>query len=61
MYKRELTGLALLAFFVGLVMTGLGGWADMVGKPLLITKQHAWNDGLILMVASIFLVLLARQ
>ncbi len=38
-----------LAFFLvamSAISTGLGGWADMTGSPFVITRQHAWNDGI---------------
>lgn len=60
MYKKELTFLAILTFFFALVLTGLGGWSDMLGKPFIVTKQHAWNDGLFLIGVAIFLLLLSR-
>jgi hypothetical protein len=31
----------------------------MLGKALVITEQHAWNDGLFLMMVAIFLLLLS--
>lgn len=60
MYKKELTFLAILTFLFALVLTGLGGWSDMLGKPFIVTKQHAWNDGLFLVGVAIFLLLLSR-
>ena len=60
MYKKELTFLAILVFLMALVMTAVGGWSDMLGKPFVVTKQHAWNDGLFLIGVAIFLLLLSR-
>jgi thiol:disulfide interchange protein len=60
MYKNQLTFLAILVFLMALVLTGLGGWSDMLGKPFVVTKQHAWNDGLFLLGVAIFLLLLSR-
>lgn len=60
MYKKELTFLAILVFLVALVLTGVGGWSDILGKPFVVTKQHAWNDGLFLLGVAIFLLLLSR-
>lgn len=60
MYTRELTFVAVVLFLLSLILTGLGGWSDMMGRPFLVTKQHAWNDGIFLMLAGIFVLLLAR-
>ncbi len=60
MYKKELTLLAIIAFFLALISTGLGGWADMFGMNFVVTKQHAWNDGIFMILVAIFLLALAR-
>ena len=60
MYKKELTFLALLAFFLAMVATGLGGWADMLGANFIVTKQHAWNDGIFMILVAIFLLVLSQ-
>jgi hypothetical protein len=60
MYRRELTFLAIGVFLVALLLTGIGGFSDMLGTPFVVSKQHAWNDGLFLMLAAIFLLLLSR-
>jgi hypothetical protein len=52
--------LLYLAFFLvatSLLSTGLGGWADMTGRPFLITREHAWNDGIFAVLIAIFIVL----
>ena len=59
MYKRNLRYAAILAFVLALVLTGIGGWSNMLGKALVITEQHAWNDGLFMMMVAIFLLLLS--
>jgi hypothetical protein len=59
MFKKELRYAALVAFFLAIVLTGIGGWSNMLGKALVITEQHAWNDGLFLMIVAIFLLLLS--
>lgn len=58
-YKSNLRYAAVLAFIFALILTGLGGWSNMTGRPLLITEKHAWNDGLFMMIAAIFLLLLS--
>lgn len=60
MYKKELTLLAILAFLLALVATGLGGWSDMLGMNFVVSKQHAWNDGIFMILVAIFLLTLAR-
>jgi len=60
MYKKELTVLAILAFFLALGLTGLGGWSDMLGTNFVVTKQHAWNDGIFMILVAIFFLALAR-
>jgi hypothetical protein len=60
MYKKELTLLAIVAFFLAIILTGVGGWSDMLGGNLVVSKQHAWNDGIFLILVAIFLLALAR-
>ena len=57
MIKTYLRYFALLIFSVAVISTGLGGWANMTGKPIVITEQHAWNDGLFMILVAIFLLL----
>lgn len=59
MFKAQLRYLAILAFFVALILTGIGGWSNMLGRALIITEQHAWNDGLFMIGVAIFLLLLS--
>ncbi len=59
MYKVQLRMLAIVAFVMALIGTGLGGYSDMTNQPLMISKQHAWNDGLFLIGVAIFLLLLS--
>ena len=60
MYKQALLWLAILAFIGSLGLTAIGGTADLLGRPLLLSKQHAWNDGIFLLLVAIFFLLLAR-
>ena len=60
MYKTQFTFLAITSLLVALLVTGLGGWIDMIGKPFLVTKQHAWNDGIFMILLAIFFLLLAK-
>jgi hypothetical protein len=78
MFKGPLRYAAILAFGIALILTGIGGWSNMLGKALVITttssggvaecsgsnravitEQHAWNDGLFMMMVAIFLLLLS--
>jgi hypothetical protein len=59
MFKGPLRYAAILAFGIALILTGIGGWSNMIGKALVITEQHAWNDGLFMMMVAIFLLLLS--
>ena len=45
-----------IVVLVAVIATGLGGALDIIenGK---ITKEHAWNDGLFLILLAIFLAL----
>ncbi len=58
-WKSNLRYAAIVAFVLALVLTGIGGWSNMLGKALVITEQHAWNDGLFMMMVAIFLLLLS--
>jgi hypothetical protein len=58
-YKTNLRYAAIAAFLLALLFTGIGGWSNMIGKALVITEEHAWNDGLFLMMVAIFLLLLS--
>jgi hypothetical protein len=44
---------------VAVIATGLGGALDMIEKGS-ITKEHAWNDGLFMMLLAIFLALVIQ-
>ena len=59
MYKTQLRYAAIMAFVLALILTGIGGWSNMLGQALVITEQHAWNDGLFMMMVAIFLLLLS--
>lgn len=44
---------------LALILTGLGGFIDMTGTPLHVSKEHAWNDGLFLLGLAILLNVVA--
>lgn len=58
--KSVLYFLAILSFIYSIILTGLGGMIDTRGAPLRITKEHAWNDGLYLLLLSIFFIVVAN-
>jgi hypothetical protein len=55
--KSLLISLAFFFVLLATLVTGLGGWADITGKPILLTREHAWNDGIFAVLVAIFLVL----
>lgn len=59
MFNKQLRYAAIAAFVLALILTGIGGWSNMLGRALVITEQHAWNDGLFMMMVAIFLLLLS--
>jgi hypothetical protein len=59
MYAKQLRYAAIVAFVLALLFTGIGGWSNMIGKALVITEEHAWNDGIFMMMVAIFLLLLS--
>lgn len=54
--------LAIALVGMSLISTGLGGWVDMMGgKPLFISREHAWNDGMYAILVAIFIVLVSGR
>lgn len=52
-------GLSLGLLVVAVAMTGLGGWMDMVGlRSVPMSREHAWNDALFLVLLVIALQLI---
>jgi hypothetical protein len=50
---------ALCLVVLAVAMTSLGGALDALrGGEIVISKQHAWHDGMFLMLLAIFLMLL---
>jgi hypothetical protein len=52
--------MAISAFVLALILTGVGGVSNLMGKPIVFTEQHAWNDGLFMMLVAIFFLILSR-
>lgn len=60
--RKTITTLAILLLVLSLFLTGVGGLADMLGVSRFgISKEHAWNDGIYLILVSISLLLLAPR
>jgi hypothetical protein len=57
--KTQFRYAAFAAFALALILTGVGGWANMMGRPIVLTERHAWNDGLMMMLVAIFFLLLS--
>lgn len=53
--------LAFLFVALAVLMTGFGGvldaWKGGYPPTFTLTKQHAWNDGIFLILLAIFLVI----
>ena len=49
---RLITWILLVAAFLS---ASVGGFSDLLGRPLLITKQHAWMDASFLVLVAILL------
>jgi hypothetical protein len=60
--KQALLYVALAFFLVSLVFTGFGGIVDMLrnGNGLVISREHAWNDGHYMILVAIFVLLISR-
>lgn len=56
--REALLYLALFIVAMSAITTGLGGWADLTGRPLVLSREHAWNDGIYAVLVAIFIVLL---
>jgi hypothetical protein len=49
--------IAIVLAIVAVILTTIGGSLDAWRRgELVISKQHAWNDGTFLMLAAIFLM-----
>ena len=59
MFNKQLRYVSIAAFLLALILTGIGGWSNMIGRALVITEQHLWNDGLFMIMVAIFLLLLS--
>jgi hypothetical protein len=55
--------LSVLLLLASLVLTGLGGWMDMIGVERIgcISRRHAWTDGMYVAVLAIAVHLILRM
>ena len=55
--------LSVLLLLASLVLTGLGGWMDMIGVDRIgpISRRHVWTDGLYVAVLAIAVHLILRM
>ena len=51
--------LTVLLVGFALILTAVGGYVDMTGQPLHISKEHAWSDGMFLLGLAILLNVLS--
>ena len=49
---RRVTWILLIAAFIS---ASIGGFSDMLGRPLVISKFHAWMDASFLVLVAILL------
>lgn len=54
--------LSAVLLVMSLLLTGLGGWMDMIGEDrvLGISRRHAWTDGTYLAILAIAVHLIFR-
>lgn len=55
--------LSVILLLASLVLTGLGGWMDMIGVDRIygISRRHAWTDGTYVAVLAIAVHLILRM
>jgi hypothetical protein len=53
--------IAVLLLVLAVLMTGVGGLTDFLQNDYRVTKRHAWNDGMFLVLMAIALILLDRK
>jgi hypothetical protein len=50
--------IAITLIVIAIIMTSVGGLTDFLQNDYRITKRHAWNDGIFLVMLAIALILL---
>jgi hypothetical protein len=63
MRRGLIISLISILVVIALLMQGIGGWLNMTGQEstvLRITSEHAWNDGMFLLVFAILITVLYR-
>ena len=62
---NTITIISFILLLSGLILTGAGGYMDMTNQDKMdkipITKQHLWNDGIILILISIYLLHFTKE
>jgi hypothetical protein len=52
-YKMKIITIVLLVLSV--ILMSMGGLSDLLGRSLLLSKEHYWNDGMyVVLVALLF-------
>ncbi len=59
--RGSLLNVAIFLALMSLLSTGLGGWIDMTRRPVVISREHAWNDGIYVVLLAILLVMIADR
>ena len=56
------TDIIIFLIVLALVSTAVGGWLDITrNDSFFITKEHAWNDGKVLLLLAITLLCLRKH
>ncbi len=55
---KPLRIVAIVMISIALLMTGIGGLLDIVKSDYKISREHAWNDGMFLVLVAISVLLL---
>ncbi len=59
--RTGILSIAISLAFVSVLATSLGGYIDMMRQPVTVTREHAWNDGIYVILLAIFLLMLANR
>ena len=60
--NRVVVYIAIALVVMSFFSTGVGGWVDIMGgRPILISREHAWNDGIYSVLLAIFLLMLSSR
>lgn len=59
--RAILMNTAIFLALMSILATGLGGYIDMMKQPVMVTREHAWNDGIYVVLLAIFMVMVADR